>query len=82
MSTYKYLSFIILGIIMFILLNSIETLNIGEECTEDDYKRAELVWNTFNCQTFEDYHDIYLKADVLLLTDVFEKFRSMNVCAK
>ena len=28
-----------------------------------------------NCQTFKDYHLIYLKCDVLLLADVFENFR-------
>ena len=28
-----------------------------------------------NCQTFKDYHLIYLQCDVLLLADVFENFR-------
>ena len=27
------------------------------------------------CRTIADYHDIYLKLDVLLLADCFEKFR-------
>ena len=33
------------------------------------------MWETFNCQTIGDYHDIYLMTDVLLLADVFENFR-------
>ena len=32
------------------------------------------VWNVFKMNTMGDYHDIYLKPDILLLADVFEKF--------
>ena len=45
------------------------------ECSAKDYEFAQLVWKTFDCQTFKDYHNIYLKGDVLLLADFFEKFR-------
>ena len=30
-------------------------------------------------QTMKDYHDLYLRCDVLLLADVFEKFRDNSL---
>ena len=48
----------------------------GTPISKEDYKFAHQVWKQFHCKTFCDYLEIYLLADVLLLADVFENFRS------
>ena len=37
-------------------------------------------WSEFNMENIRDYHDHYLKKDVLLFADVFEKF--IGTCLK
>ena len=43
-----------------------------------NYFHAIKVWYTFKKNAMGDYHDLYLKTDVLLLADVFERF--INTC--
>ena len=37
------------------------------------------MWKVIKCKTLGKYHDYYLASDVLLLSDVFEKFREKSV---
>ena len=45
----------------------------------EQYNNAMNIWNKMNCKTIGDYHDLYLKTDVLLLCDVFENFRKFSL---
>ena len=48
----------------------------GEGISDEDYAHAKEVWKAFAMRNMGDYHDHYMVADVLLLADVFESFRS------
>ena len=48
--------------------------------SDEDYLTCNKIWNEFNMKNIGDCHDYYLKKDVLLLADVFEKF--IDMCLK
>ena len=43
--------------------------------SDDDYEHARKVWREFGIQNMGEYHDLYLRTDVILLANVFEAFR-------
>ena len=48
------------------------------EVIDADYEHARKVWREFGISNMGEYHDLYLKTNVILLANVFEAFR--NVC--
>ena len=47
---------------------------LGGHISNEDYLTFKKVWNKLYTKNMGDCHDHYLKKDVLLLADVFEKF--------
>ena len=46
----------------------------------EDYEHLNRVWKEFGLKDLREYHDLYLKMDIILLANVFEAFR--KVCLK
>jgi hypothetical protein len=52
----------------------------GKSISDSDYNEAKTIFDKY-CKTFKDYHEIYLKGDVVLLAEVFEKYRQLSLNA-
>ena len=59
-----------------------KSFSLLKDCgiSEKEYQRACDVRKVFEIRNLGEYHDLYLKTDVLLLCNVFEKF--ISVCLK
>ena len=48
-----------------------------EDITDADYTDAKRVCKNFEIKNLEEYQDLYVQSDTLLLADKFENFRNM-----
>ena len=51
-----------------------------ENIDDINYRHGNNVFKKFKLKNLEEYHDLYMQSDTLLLADVFENFR--NMCIK
>ena len=50
-----------------------------ENITDIDYRHATRVFEEFKMNNLDDYHDLYVQSDTLLLADIFENFRNISL---
>ena len=51
----------------------------NEYVKDEVYNRTLNIWNHFKCNNHGELVDLYLKSDVLLLSDIFERFRDATL---
>ena len=50
----------------------------GIKINDKGYEHGVKVYDAFQMKSMKVYHNLYLKCDVLLLADVFEKIRNIS----
>ena len=55
------------------------SLLTGKKSNDKGYEHVLNVWNKSGVKAMKDYHDLYLKRNVLILADIIEKFRNNSL---
>ena len=50
-----------------------------ENITDADHAHAKRVCKDFEIKSLEEYHDLYVQSNTLLLADIYERFRNMSL---
>ena len=50
-----------------------------DDIADADYMHAKRISKDFEIKKLGQYHDLYLKSDILLLVNVFENFRNIFI---
>ena len=56
--------------------NKFYILLSGKGISDKEYQHVPILWNKIEIKAIRDYHKLYLKCDVLLLTKVLEKIKN------
>ena len=48
-----------------------------QNISDEYYVHVQKIWDVFNIKNPDEYHDLYVQSDTLLLADVYENFRNM-----
>ena len=51
----------------------------GEHMNEETFQICHKIWKIFECRTLWDFVEVYLKFDVVLLSDIFESYRMLSM---
>lgn len=51
-----------------------------EEISDSDYTLAQTVWDMFECKNFQNFLELYLSCDVILLSAIFTRY--CDICAR
>ena len=54
------------------------SLLTSKRTSDEIYEHFFKIWDIFQIKTMKNYHDLYLKCDVLLLSNVFWKLQNVN----